>query len=158
MAGFETVVRPVVFPNIRPASTRSLPPQDDPEKGFAVIRGNAAKAMTLTSSYSLNASSANSRETKREVDDARVYQEEEDGTINRDNFVDLQVAKKIWNEGAARDGASSTMSPTEKQQNIRRGRFNERWIERYKQQEEKPNIEILNRAQIIENTDPESGP
>jgi hypothetical protein len=39
MAGFETVVRPAVFPDIRPAPARSLPPADDPEKGMCVITG-----------------------------------------------------------------------------------------------------------------------
>ena len=39
MAGFEVVVRPVVFPDIRPAPARSLPPADDPTKGFCEITG-----------------------------------------------------------------------------------------------------------------------
>ena len=42
MAGLEVVVRPVIFPDIRPRSRPALPPEDDPTKGFAVIQGNPA--------------------------------------------------------------------------------------------------------------------
>lgn len=100
MAGLEIVVRPVVFPNIRPAPTRSLPPADDPDKGFAVIRGNGAKQIDLSNSYSASASTPVQTEIKRRVDVARVYQKDDDGTVNKDNFVDTEVANKIWMKGA----------------------------------------------------------
>ncbi len=37
MAGLEVVVRPVVFPNIRPAPARALAPEDNPDQGIAVL-------------------------------------------------------------------------------------------------------------------------
>jgi len=101
MAGLEVVVRPVVFPNSRPAPARSLPPSDDPDKGFAVIRGNGAKQIDLTNSYSANASTSTKTETKRRVDQARVYQKNDDGSVNKENFVDIEVANKIWMQGLA---------------------------------------------------------
>ena len=42
MAGFEVVVRPVVFPNIRPAPARSLPPRGRSRQGH--LRHPAARA------------------------------------------------------------------------------------------------------------------
>ena len=95
MAGLENVVRPVVFPNIRPQPARSLPPADDPEKGFCIIKGNGAKQVDVSYSYSMSMSKSRSVETERCVDEARVYQQEDDGTINRENFVDLDVPYKI---------------------------------------------------------------
>lgn len=95
MAGFEVVVRPVVFPDIRPAPARSLPPADDPEKGFAVIKGNGAKAMTLSESFSMSMSKSRPMETERRSDEARIYQMDDDGTVNRDNFVDVKAANRI---------------------------------------------------------------
>ena len=34
-------------------------------------------------------------ETERRVDEVRVYQKDDDGTVNKDNFVDIEVANKI---------------------------------------------------------------
>ena len=39
-AGFEVIVRPVILPNIRPASPRVLVPEDDPSSGVAVLSGS----------------------------------------------------------------------------------------------------------------------
>lgn len=96
MAGFEVVVRPVVFPNIRPAPTRSLPPQDDPEKGFAVIKGNPASSVGLSDNWNVSSSKTRPQESQRRVDEARVYQMDDDGTVNRKNFVDVHAANKVW--------------------------------------------------------------
>jgi hypothetical protein len=95
MAGFEIVVRPVVFPNLRPAPARSLPPPDDPEKGFAVIRGNGAKSVSLSYSYSASWSKSRPTEMERRSDEVTVYQEEDDGTVNKDNYVKMKVANRI---------------------------------------------------------------
>jgi len=97
--GFEVVVRPAVLPNIRPAPAQSLPPQDDPDKGFAVIRGNGGKQIDLSSSWSASTSQNKQAESKRRVDEARVYQKDDDGTVNRKNFIDIEVANKIWMKG-----------------------------------------------------------
>jgi hypothetical protein len=95
MAGFEVVVRPVVFPNIRPAPTRSLPPEDDPTKGFCVIKGSSGKVIDLPFSWSVSTSKTRPVETERRVDEVRSYQMEDDGTVNRKNFVDVEAANKI---------------------------------------------------------------
>lgn len=98
MAAFETIVRPVVFPNIRPAPTRSLPPADDPEQGLCVIRGSGGGVIAANFSVSISGSTHNPKETERRVDTARVYQKNDDGTINRENFVELEVANRITME------------------------------------------------------------
>ena len=95
MAGFEVVVRPVVFPNIRPAPTRSLPPEDDPTKGFCVIKGSSGKVIDLSFSWNVSTSKTRPVETERRVDEVTVYQQEDDGKVNRKNFVKLKVANKI---------------------------------------------------------------
>src|SRR5262245_20656697 len=96
MAGFETVVRPSVLPNIRPAPARSVPIADDADTGFCIIRGNGAKSISLSYSYSQSASTSQPTEEKREVDTMRVYQKSNDGDINRDNYVDVNRARKLW--------------------------------------------------------------
>jgi hypothetical protein len=144
MASFEVVVRPVVFPNIRPQGTpRSLPPEDDPEKGFCVIRGNPGKSFDLSYSYSFNATSGNETEIERDVDEVRVYQEEDDGTINHDNFVDIKVPKKIEKEGAAKDD----WTPNKRLEANRKMR----WVERYRPVQQQDNVEILQRDENIKN-------
>ena len=148
--GLEVVVRPVVFPNIRPTSARSLPPVDDPTQGFAEIRGNGAKHIDLSNSYSGSTSTGKQKETKRQVDVARVYQQKDDGTINRENFVDIQVANKIWKKGGY-GPAVQQMSAEEKQQRARDARAYDAWVEYYKRVEERKNIEIRERNKIIEN-------
>ena len=100
MAGFEVVVRPVVFPDIRPAPAQSLPPADDPDKGFAVIHGNGARQIDLSNSYSASTSSGGGHtETQRRVDTQRVYQKDKNGKINKKNYVDVEVPNKIWSKG-----------------------------------------------------------
>lgn len=94
--GFETIVRPVVFPDIRPAPAQPLPPADAPDKGVCTIQGGAGKFLDLAYSWSANTSQSNPQETKRRVDIARVSQKDDDGTVNKDNFVDIEVANKIW--------------------------------------------------------------
>ena len=95
MAGFEVVVRPVVFPDIRPASARSLPPADDPEKGMCVITGGGSFPVQLSHSTSVNTSKSKPVETERRSDEARIYQMDDDGTVNKDNFVDVKAANRI---------------------------------------------------------------
>ena len=98
---FEVVVRPVVFPDVRPPPARSLPPPDDPTQGFCTIKGNGASHVDLTSSYSVNQSKSVQTETKRRYDVARIYQMGDDGNVSEDNFVDIEVANKIWMKGEA---------------------------------------------------------
>src|SRR5215471_3735637 len=101
MATFEYIVRPVVIPNIRPAPAQKIVPSSaattvDPEKGFAIIHGNPAKQLDLTTTTSSSISRSNGVEVHRRVDRVRVYQVTDDG-VNKDNYVDIEVANKlIW--------------------------------------------------------------
>jgi hypothetical protein len=97
--GFEVVVRPVVFPDIRPAPAQPVPPADDPTKGFATISGNGGKSFTLQWSYSSTASTSQRTEIKRREDEARVYQKDKKGKINKENFVDIRAKNKVWMKG-----------------------------------------------------------
>ena len=148
MAGLEVVVRPVIFPDIRPRARQSLPPQDDPEKGFAVIKGQPAKSVSLSHSMSISSSHSKPKEVERRVDEVRVYQKEDDGTVNKQNFVDLQVANKIKMEepgpagqvGSEAPGALPEGTATE---------LKEYYYERVRQQEE--NIEVKRVDVILRN-------
>jgi hypothetical protein len=101
MAGFEVIVRPVVFPNIRPAPPRSLPPEDDPTKGIAVLGGSGGGVVSLSYSYSMSMdrSKQHLQEEERTVDVARVYQKETDEngkeTVNQENYLDVEGPFKV---------------------------------------------------------------
>jgi 3-dehydroquinate synthase class II len=97
MAGFEVVVRPMIFPNIRPASRPSVvPAETDPEKGLVVIRGASGKTIDLPYSYSRSFTVTYAKKEKeRKFDVARIYQKQDNGEVNRDNYVDVEVAKRI---------------------------------------------------------------
>jgi len=99
MAGFEIVVRPVVFPDIRPAPAQPVPPADDPDKGFATIHGNGGHQFSTSSSYSASASSSQRTEIERREDEARVYQKKDNGKINKNNFVDIRAPNRIKMKG-----------------------------------------------------------
>ena len=158
--GFEVVVRPVVLPNIRPAPAQSLPPQDDPDKGFAVIRGNGAKEIGLSNSYSSSTSQSKRRETQRRVDEVRVYQQEDDGTVDRNNFIDTEVANKIWMKGPAEaspgfngDDVTSTVpgrgfTGDDVVPKSKGGKADEVMINYYSPAQEKKNIEVKKRNVI----------
>lgn len=110
MPGFETIVRPVVFPNIRPQPTPSLPPADDPTKGMAVISGQNGTLVTFADSYSISWSENRPQESKRRYDEVRIYQQNDDGTVNKSNFVDVQVANRIWMQEQGAGAPSSAPS------------------------------------------------
>jgi hypothetical protein len=102
--GFETVVRPVVFPDIRPAPAQPQPPATtDPKSGIATIHGANGKFLDLAYSWSTSVSASRRTETKRRYDVARVYQKDKDGNVNKDNFVDINVANKIWLKAGEED-------------------------------------------------------
>jgi hypothetical protein len=142
MAGLEVVVRPVVFPDIRPAPARSLPPQDDPEKGFAVIKGNGAKSLTLTDSFSLSMSKSAPVETQRREDEVRTYQMDDDGTVNKDNFIDTRVANKIWTKDGGADVPEGGFFIPGGAKGAKGNSFEIATY--YQRQKEKDNIEIRN--------------
>jgi hypothetical protein len=96
MAGFEVVVRPMVLPNIRPVPARVLPPQDDPEKGIAVISGGGGGPVDLPYSFSVSYSSqAAATETKRQFDKERVYRVDEKGNVDKGTYVDLERLSRV---------------------------------------------------------------
>ena len=99
--GFENIVRPVVFPDIRPAPAQPQPPADTPDKGVFTIQGGPGKFLDLGYSWSANVSESNPSETRRRVDVARVYKKDDDGNVDQDTFVDIEVANKVWmNDGS----------------------------------------------------------
>jgi hypothetical protein len=108
MAGLEVVVRPFVFPNIRPAPARALAPTDNPTNGIATLGGSGGRTIELTHSFSISTSkSTTESETKRVVDVDRVYQVEEDGTINKKNYVDVERTTKARFEADDPDAGAS---------------------------------------------------
>jgi hypothetical protein len=154
--GFEVVVRPAVLPNIRPAPAQTLPPADDPEKGFCMIRGNPAKSLDLTTSWSRSTSKSHQVETKRRFDEVRVYQENDDGTVNRDNFVDVEVANKIWSKGGKQPAIDGSKPGSEGGPESSKGNSLEiaQW---YARELERANAEIRKRDEIRKNADAKEG-
>ena len=94
--GFESIVRPVVVPNIRPTPSQGVPAADDPNKGVFTIHGTSGSFIELPYSWSASTSQSNPTETKRRVDVARVYQMDDDRNVNKDNYVDIEVANRVW--------------------------------------------------------------
>jgi hypothetical protein len=105
MAGLEVVVRPVVFPNIRPQAPRVLPALDDPTKGICTIGGGSGNVIDLPHSWSVSLSHSEPvKEQKRQVDKERHYQVDENGNVKKKNFIDVNRLKKVQLAGAVRDG------------------------------------------------------
>jgi hypothetical protein len=150
MAGFEIVVRPVVFPDIRPQSPRTLPPEDDPEKGFCEIKGAGSFIISMTRTDSYSISYGKQKEIKRRADTARVYQQDPSGKVNKKNYVDIQVANKIWQQGATWPEEMNSPERTGR----KGGRGSEKWVEYYKKVPEKENVEIKKKNEIIQNNEP----
>jgi len=92
MAGFEIIVRPVVFPNIRPLPSRSLPPADDPEQGQCVLSGGSGQVIALTHSYSASASSSGGTEIERVYDVARIRPS---SGGDSDTYIDVEVMNQV---------------------------------------------------------------
>jgi len=152
MAGLEVVVRPVIFPDIRPRARQSLPPQDDPDKGFAVIKGQPAQGVGISYSMSISSSKEHQQETERRVDVVRVYQEEEDGTINKQNYVDMEVANRITTtepgpEGAAPRAPGDPSTPWNQVSEIEKKAYYKKYEEW--EEEEKRKMKLLEQDKII---------
>ena len=109
MSGFEVIVRPVVFPNIRPAPSRSLPPEDDPEAGRFIFGGSNGQVIALNHSFSASGSGTGGDETDRTYDVARIS---ESGSISGGDsaYIDVEVLKHVKMRGA--DGSTSSWSYT----------------------------------------------
>ena len=73
-----------------------MAPPDDPTQGLAVISGGSGKFIgTSISSSASTSKQTPSHETKRQVDVERVYQMDESGIINLNNFIDVERIKKV---------------------------------------------------------------
>jgi hypothetical protein len=93
--GFETVVRPAVFPNIRPAPARALPIEDAPDKGLAVITGGSNSLVDLPHSESHSWSTSRSIEVRRIFDKVRIYYTRPDGTVDKSKYWEFEVLRRI---------------------------------------------------------------
>jgi len=106
MAGFELIVRPAVFPDIRPQAPRTLttPATTDPTQGIAILGGAGGKLIDLTESYSQSWSrSLPAIESRRRVDKVRTYFTNADGTIDENQWVDTEVITKVWLHDISQD-------------------------------------------------------
>jgi hypothetical protein len=105
--GFEIVVRPSVSPSIRPAPAQPLSPANVTDQSFAIINGSGGSLIDLSYSESRSESHSKPKETKRRVDETRIYKmDDDDGTVDKDTFVDVDVANKIWfDDGSIADYA-----------------------------------------------------
>jgi len=93
--GFETVVRPVVFPNIRPAPARALRIEDAPDKGIAVITGGSNSLVDLPYSEQHSWSQSRMVEVVRKFDKARIYYTRPDGTLDKNEYWEFEVLRSI---------------------------------------------------------------
>ena len=121
MAGFEVIVRPVLFPNIRPVPTRSLPPADDPTQGQAVLSGGSGQVIALTHSYNGSASTAEGTEIERTFDVARI--KSKDGSS--DVYIDVEVVNELKMKSRRGDTSTWQYTPIAEQDNIQILRRNE---------------------------------
>ena len=160
MAGFEIVVRPVVFPDIRPGPAQPVPPADDPDKGFATIHGNGGHQFSTSSSYSSSLSSSQRSEIERREDEARVYQKKDDGTINKKNFVDIRAANRIKMKGPPSKTTKHKPGPEGPMTGDDLSGFTyapEKEIYYYRKIQDRDNIEIRRRNIITTKDGQESG-
>jgi len=146
--GLEVVVRPVVFPNIRPQQARSLPPEDDPTKGICEIKGTSSFVVQFSNSTSWSVTYGKSKEIKRRVDEVRVYQQEDDGTVNRENYVDIDIPNKLWMRGPAEPTSSIVPTEGEPEPDATRASMNRVDIEYYRPVQEAENIEVTKKNVI----------
>jgi hypothetical protein len=116
--GFEVVVRPVVFPNIRPAPAQPRPPASDSTQGIARINGSSGQFLDLQYSDSINQSSSNPKEVKRRYDTARVYQMDDDGNVNKDNYVDINVVNKFGMKDGRGVASTYSYAPAKEKKNV----------------------------------------
>jgi hypothetical protein len=120
MAGFEVVVRPAILPNIRPAPTRSLPP-DDPEQGLATLSGSSGRLIALTYSYTGSSSTNGGTETQRTFDVARIRpagQGSSRASGGGDTYIDVEVAKRIKVRNDSGETSTFHYTPIQEAENI----------------------------------------
>ena len=91
---FEVVVRPAVFPNIRPSPAQPSLPGDAPDKGVATMAGSSGKLLTLPWSESVSMSDQK-QEQKRTYEKVRVPYTNPDGTLDWTHYTEYEVATDI---------------------------------------------------------------
>lgn len=94
-AGFESLVRPYVQPKFRPKFTPLVRPLPDVEQGKFAFTGSSSQVETLSKSEQGSWSKSIPVETRRTVTKQRVYQKKPDGTVEKENFVDVEHATEI---------------------------------------------------------------
>ena len=92
--GFETIVRPAVFPNIRPAPARLSLPGDAPDKGVATLGGSGGGVIDLPWSESFSMSRGH-HETKRTFEKVRMPYTNPDGTLDWSHYIEFEIATKF---------------------------------------------------------------
>lgn len=128
MAGFETIVRPMILPNIRPAPAQAVT-HDDPEKGKVVIAGQGTSTITGSFNYSASIQKSSATESKRQFDEVRISPKaggagarqaraSSDSSSNVP-YIDVEVITKLWFEGS--DGKKFTRNyvPIEEDENVK---------------------------------------
>lgn len=98
MAGLETVVRPAVFPDIRPSSARDARPVD-PDRGRAHINGSGGQVIDLAQSFSQNTQKQHVSEEYRVFDIIRIYRTFQNANgqtqIDRNSWIDQEVMWQV---------------------------------------------------------------
>jgi hypothetical protein len=116
--GFETVVRPAVFPNIRPSPARLVPIADAPDKGLAVITGGSNRLVDLPYTENHSWSRNRSVEVKRTYDKARVYYTRPDGTFDTSKYWEFEVLRSIEYLEDGKNVIGASFAPLEHLDNI----------------------------------------
>jgi len=92
--GFEVVVRPAVFPNIRPQRPGLSLPGDAPDKGFATISGGGGSLISLPWSESASMSKGH-LEKKRTYHKVRIPYTRPDGSLDWSRYLEYEVAERM---------------------------------------------------------------
>jgi homoaconitase/3-isopropylmalate dehydratase large subunit len=96
MTGFEVIVRPEILPDIRPARQPRMPaPTAAADQNMAVLSGGSAQMIDLTTSTSYSSSKTKQVEKKRKFNKERIYHKDDDGTIDKSQYIDVERIKKI---------------------------------------------------------------
>lgn len=101
MAGIEVVVRPSVFPDIRPQAKESRAPAD-PDSGRTVLTGSDALVLDLNLTFTQSLTRQVAREEKRIFDIARIYKTTPDPdnpsappSIDKNTYLDVEMPHAI---------------------------------------------------------------
>ena len=119
MAGLEVVVRPVILPNIRPAPPRVLLPSTNPDQGIATISGSGGHVIDLTRSETHSWSRSIKKEKKRKYAKERIYKKDDNGTVDKSTYLDVERAKMIWTVDGNNIGESIRYADPPERDNVK---------------------------------------